>query len=73
MSQNVTTNSTRLGSRIRSIRSRSNISQEKLAQWVKTTQPHMSLIEQGKVDVKLPMLIRIAKALRVSIGDLVKF
>jgi transcriptional regulator with XRE-family HTH domain len=62
----------RLGKRIRAIRARSNITQELLAKWVKTTQPHLSLIEQGKVEIKLPMLVRIASALNVSVSELVR-
>jgi transcriptional regulator with XRE-family HTH domain len=63
---------TRLGNRIKAIRLRGNITQDQLAKWVRTTQPHLCLIEQGRVEIKLPMLLKIAKALKVSVSELVK-
>jgi transcriptional regulator with XRE-family HTH domain len=62
----------RLGKRIRAVRVRSNITQELLSKWIGTTQPHLSMIEQGKVEIKLPMLIRIASALKMNVSDLVQ-
>ena len=60
----------RLGTRIRQLRSLRGISQERLADEAATGRSYMSGIERGVRNCSTLHLVRLAKALDVSIGDL---
>lgn len=58
-----------LGARIRSLRT-DDYSQEDFAAEVDVFRSHMSLIEQGQVDLRLSTVFRIAKGLGLSVSEL---
>ncbi|MGI5892984.1 MAG: helix-turn-helix domain-containing protein [Candidatus Merdivicinus sp.] len=60
-----------IGKRIRQKRLDLKISQEKLADLVDLSKPHMSHIENGTTKVSLPTLIAIANALQCTLDVLV--
>ena len=49
------------------------ISQEELAELVNLSRNHIGRIERGEVNVSLPMIQKIAKALKVKSIDLMSF
>lgn len=59
-----------LGRRIRKLRRRSDISQEKLAEKAGIHRTYMGKIERGESNPPLHTISKIAKALRVKISDL---
>jgi DNA-binding XRE family transcriptional regulator len=61
-----------LGQRIRHLRS-PEYSQEEFADAIDVFRSHMSTIERGKTDLKLSTISRIAKALEMSLTDLLDF
>jgi XRE family transcriptional regulator, fatty acid utilization regulator len=60
-----------LGERIRALRRSKIIAQDALAHKAEIPRTHMTAIEGGRVDPKLTMLRRIARALAVSVHDLI--
>jgi DNA-binding XRE family transcriptional regulator len=62
----------RLGQQIRERRSE-NYSQEDFAAEVDVFRSHMSLVEQGKTDLRLSTLIRIARAFGITPAELLSF
>ncbi len=61
-----------LGRRIRELRERRGLSQEGLADLAKIGRSYMSGIERGVRNCSTLHLVRIARALRVPVGDLFK-
>ncbi|MBQ6401379.1 MAG: helix-turn-helix transcriptional regulator [Firmicutes bacterium] len=59
-----------IGKRIRKARKKLNYTQERLAEKVNLSAPHMSHIENGKTKVSLPSLILIANALQTTVDAL---
>jgi transcriptional regulator with XRE-family HTH domain len=60
----------RLGKRIRELREEQDLSQETLADLAKIGRSYMSGIERGVRNCSTLHLLRLARALRVSVGDL---
>lgn len=60
-----------IGKRIRSARKKAKLTQEQLAEAIDVTPQHVSAIETGKTKLSLPTLIRISKAVNVSLDFLV--
>ena len=60
----------RLGARIRDLRQERGLSQEALADAAAIGRSYMSAIERGVRNCSTLHLIRIAKSLNVSVGDL---
>ncbi|WP_420594334.1 helix-turn-helix transcriptional regulator [Deinococcus sp.] len=58
-----------LGQRIHHLRTE-DYSQEDFAALVDVYRSHMSLIERGKTDVRLSTLLRIARAVNLSVSEL---
>ena len=59
-----------LGKRIREIRKSQGISQEQLAERADISAQYVSNIERGKENPTLDLLLRLAEALRVSLGQM---
>lgn len=59
-----------LGRRIRRLRKRSDISQEKLAEKAGIHRTYMGKIERGESNPPLHTVSKIAKALKISLSDL---
>lgn len=57
-----------IGGRIRSLRKANGLSQTQLATLAGLAVPALSLIENGKRDVKLSTFVRLADALRVDVA-----
>ena len=55
---------------IRIARTRAGLTQKKLAELVERDQSEISRIEAGKTAVTVPLLLRLAKALKVPPGKL---
>jgi transcriptional regulator with XRE-family HTH domain len=62
----------RFGLRLREIRLKSQLSQEKFASLVGIDRTYVASIELGKRNVSLSMLEKIATALNLTISDLVE-
>jgi transcriptional regulator with XRE-family HTH domain len=60
-----------LGARIRALRKHKLIAQDKLAHLAGIPRGHMTNVEAGRIDVKVTMLRRIARALDVHEHDLI--
>jgi ribosome-binding protein aMBF1 (putative translation factor) len=58
------------GARLRKAREAAGLSQADLARLVKIPQPRMPRLEQGRTDVRLSTIRRFAKALGISLTDL---
>ena len=61
----------RIGTRVRELRLRNGLSQEALADLAGIGRSYMSGIERGVRNCSTLHLLRLAKALRVRVGDLV--
>lgn len=61
-----------IGLRIKEIRKKNNIKQDKLAKALNTSQPQISRLEKGEQEGSILAYKRIADALGVAIEDLVK-
>ncbi|MBQ9015652.1 MAG: helix-turn-helix transcriptional regulator [Firmicutes bacterium] len=59
-----------IGLRIKNARKRKGMTQERLAEKVDLSTPHMSHIESGKTKVSLPSLVLIANALETTVDSL---
>lgn len=62
-----------LGKRIREIRKNQAISQEQLAERAGISAQYVSNIERGKENPTLDLLLRLADALKVSLGQMCDF
>lgn len=62
-----------LGLRIREARERRGVSQRKLALMTGTSRAYLWKIESGQADVGIDVLIRLARALDISVRDLITF
>ena len=62
-----------LGNRIREIRKRQGLSQEKLAERAGISAQYVSNIERGKENPTLDLLLRLSEALKVSLGQMCDF
>lgn len=62
-----------LGARIREIRKIRELSQEELAERADISTQYVSNIERGKENPTLDLLLRLAEALRVTLGQLCDF
>ena len=60
----------RLGNRIRALRAERGLSQEALADHAGVGRSYMSGIERGVRNCSTLHLLRLARALRISVGDL---
>lgn len=61
---------TRIGLQIRALRARHGLSQKQLATLTGLAVPALSRIENGRRDVKLSTLLRLAEALRADVATL---
>ncbi|MEU9199394.1 helix-turn-helix transcriptional regulator [Streptomyces sp. NPDC048332] len=61
-----------LGDRIRDCRMRQNLTQDQLAEIAEVSRDTIQRIEGGQNDAKVSFLWKIAKALDVSLADLVR-
>jgi len=61
-----------VGGRIRTTREAAGLTLHELALLSGVSAPALSLIENGKRDIRLTSLFRIASALRVSAGDVIE-
>lgn len=57
------------GNRLTQLRKEKKISQEKLAELSELNRPYISAIEQGKRNVSLEVIEKLAQALEISIKD----
>ncbi|MFV3380317.1 helix-turn-helix domain-containing protein [Pseudomonas sp. NY15354] len=57
------------GETLRSARRRKGFSQKRLAEIIGSTQPHLSNIESGKGDLMFETVVRLCKALDISLAD----
>ena len=60
-----------VGQRIREYRKQARLSQEKLAEKASLSYKFLGEVERGTENVSLDSLVRIAKALKVDLGQLV--
>lgn len=61
-----------VGTNIRNIRESQKLSQEKLADLSELDRTYIFSIEKGKRNISIKVLFKIAKALKVSIHELIK-
>ena len=61
-----------LGETVRSHREAVDLSQEKLAELADLSRNYIGELERGETNVSIEALVRVAKALRVRVRDLVK-
>lgn len=69
----ITHNDEALGKRIKRLRNKAHLSQEKLAEKIRVTQTHISLVETGKRKASMETLKKVASALGVKVKDLIPF
>jgi transcriptional regulator with XRE-family HTH domain len=60
-----------VGQKIRAYRKQARMSQEKLAEKADLSYKYLGEVERGYVNISLDSLMRIAKALKVKVRDLV--
>ena len=61
-----------VGQKIRAYRKQTGLSQEELAEKASLSYKYLGEVERGYVNVSLDSLMRIAKALKVKLRDLVR-
>ena len=59
-----------IGKRVKALRKKLGITQEKLAELTDFSVSHMSAIENGNTKLGLPAIVRVANALNVSVDEL---
>lgn len=59
-----------IGQRIKKLRISKKMTQDKLAEQINLSTPHMSHIETGNTKVSLPTLVHLANALGCTVDDL---
>lgn len=62
----------RIGMRIKALREKRKLSQEALAERAGITRGYLARLETGRHEPTLTMLGKLAKALKVEIGELLK-
>lgn len=62
-----------LGKRIKELRGRRGYSQEVLSERMGVSAKYLSSVERGKENPTLDLLVKLAKALKVDLGDLFNF
>lgn len=62
----------KLGSRIRKVRKQRNLTQEKLADLAGIDYTYLNMIEAGKRNPSIKKLAKIARALQVSLTELLR-
>lgn len=62
-----------LGREVRRHREKQSLSQAKLALMINSGQSYVYRIENGKINLGIDKLIRIANALDIDVADLIKF
>jgi transcriptional regulator with XRE-family HTH domain len=60
------------GKRVRKMRRYLDMSQEELANNLGTSRSHIGALERGEYEPKLETMMRLAKALKISLDELVK-
>ncbi len=60
----------KLGKRIKELRIKQSLTQEKLAEFAKIDYSYLNLIESGKRNPSIKVITKIARALRVSLPEL---
>jgi len=60
----------KLGIRVRQLREKADLSQEKLAELAKVHRTYISTIERGQQNISLTVLIRLADALDTGLDEL---
>ncbi len=60
----------KLGNAVRQLRKRAGFSQEAFADAVGVHRTYMGAVERGEVNISIDNIERIAKALKISAGDL---
>ncbi|AFL83521.1 putative transcriptional regulator [Belliella baltica DSM 15883] len=63
----------KFGNRLKTLRKEKGLSQEELAEKSGLNRPYISGIEQGKRNVSLEVMEKLAEALGVGIEELVRF
>jgi transcriptional regulator with XRE-family HTH domain len=63
--------SERLAMRLRKLREERGITQEQLAKRARLSRVYVALIETKRSDPRLSIVVRLANALKVKVGDLV--
>ncbi|SIS60138.1 helix-turn-helix domain-containing protein [Belliella pelovolcani] len=63
----------KFGNRLKALRKEKGLSQEELALKSGLNRPYISGIEQGKRNVSLEVMEKLAEALGVGIGSMVRF
>ena len=61
----------RLAMRLRAIRTEKRLSQHELAKRARISRVYVNKLETQKQDPRLSVVVRLAKALKVKVGDLV--
>jgi transcriptional regulator with XRE-family HTH domain len=61
-----------LGKRLKALRTKCKLNQRTLAQRAGVTQPYVVALEKGRENPTLAVLERLAKALKVSVAELVE-
>jgi transcriptional regulator with XRE-family HTH domain len=62
----------RLGMKLRQLRMQQGLNQTAIAKKVRVTQAYIAMLEKGRENPTLDVLERLAKALKVSVGELVE-
>ncbi|HXI72516.1 MAG TPA: helix-turn-helix transcriptional regulator [Verrucomicrobiae bacterium] len=61
-----------VGQKIRAYRKQAELSQEKLAEKASLSYKYLGEVERGDVNVSLDSMMRITKALKIKLSDLVR-
>jgi transcriptional regulator with XRE-family HTH domain len=61
-----------LGRKLKTLRSQRELSQATLAKQVGVTQPYIAALEKGRENPTLSTLAKLAKALKVTVAELVE-
>ena len=61
-----------LAIRLKDIRAKQKLSQERLAKGVGISRAYLARLEIGRHDIPLSTLVRLAKALKVKVGELLE-
>ena len=69
---NITKTSRKLGANIKKIRTKKKMSQGDICRKLAMDRSYMSAVESGKKNITLAVLERLANALGVSVGNLLK-
>lgn len=62
-----------LAERIKELRKKNGLTQEELSEMIEMNHSYIAYIENGQRGLSLPVLYKIAKALKVKVGELITF